>query len=171
MIRSFRGSTPRIAVSAYVDPGAHLIGNVIVGDRSSVWPASVLRGDNEAITIGDDTNIQDGTIIHTDPGFPATLGNRVTVGHACVLHGCVIEDDALIGIGAIVLNGAKIGAGAVVAAGALVPEGAQVEANTLVMGAPAKPRRPIREDEKERFRKGVASYAARGELYKKEAGQ
>src|SRR6185369_15815243 len=115
-----------------------------------------LRGDNEAITIGDDTNIQDGTIIHTDPGFPATLGNRVTVGHAGVLYGCVIEDDALIGIGAIVLNGAKIGAGAVVAAGALVPEGAQVEANTLVMGAPAKPRRPIREDEKERFRKGVA---------------
>jgi carbonic anhydrase/acetyltransferase-like protein (isoleucine patch superfamily) len=171
MIRSFRGRTPRIAVSAYVDPGAHLIGNVIVGERSSIWPTAVLRGDNEPITIGAETNIQDGTIIHTDPGFPTTLGDRVTVGHACVLHGCIIEDDALVGIGAIVLNGAKIGAGAVIAAGALVPEGMQIDANTLVMGAPAKPRRPIREEEKERFRKGVASYAARGELYKKESGQ
>ena len=168
MIRTFRGNTPRIAVSAYVDPGAHLIGSVIVGERSSVWPASVLRGDNEPITIGDDTNIQDGTIIHTDMGFPATIGNRVTVGHACVLHGCIIEDDALIGIGAIVLNGAKIRAGAVIAAGALVPEGMEVPADTLVMGAPAKPRRPIREEEKERFRKGVAIYSSRAAAYKEE---
>jgi len=152
-----------------VDPGAHLIGNVIVGERSSVWPASVLRGDNEPITIGDDTNIQDGTVIHTDMGFPAIIGNRVTVGHACVLHGCSIEDDSLIGIGAIVLNGAKVRSGAVVAAGALVPEGMEVPAGMLVMGAPAKARRAIREDEKERFRKGVAIYAARAADYKEEA--
>lgn len=152
-----------------MDAGAHLIGHVVVGERSSIWPACVLRGDNEPITIGEDTNVQDGTIIHTDPGFPTTLGNRVTIGHGCILHGCTIEDDALIGIGAIVLNGARIGRGAVVAAGALVTEGTLVEAHTLVMGAPAKPRRAVSEEEKERFRKGVASYVARAELYKKEA--
>ena len=168
MIRSLRGIAPRIAVSAYVDPGAHLIGNVIVGERSSVWPGSVLRGDNEPIQIGDDTNIQDGTIIHTDMGFPAIIGNRVTVGHGCILHGCVLEDDSLIGIGAIVLNGARVRSGAVVAAGALVTEGTEVAAGMLVMGAPAKPRRPVTEEEKERFRKGVEIYSARGQDYKKE---
>lgn len=166
MIRSFRGIAPSIAVSAYVDAGAHVIGHVIVGERASVWPGCVLRGDNEPITIGEETNVQDGTILHTDPGFPTTLGNRVTVGHGCILHGCIVEDDALIGIGAIVLNGARIGRGAVVAAGALVPEGARVEANTLVMGAPAKVRREVTEEERQRFRKGVASYVARGAAYK-----
>jgi carbonic anhydrase/acetyltransferase-like protein (isoleucine patch superfamily) len=143
MIRSFRGVAPRIAVSAYVDAGAHLIGHVIIGERSSVWPACVLRGDNEPITIGDDTNIQDGTIMHTDPGFPTTLGSRVTVGHGCILHGCMVEDDALIGIGAIVLNGARIGRGAVVAAGALVPEGTRRRKAALPQGR-SQLRRPRR---------------------------
>src|SRR5574341_398912 len=115
MIRSFRGLTPRIAASAYVDPGAHVIGDVEVGERSSIWPTAVLRGDLEPIRVGADTNIQDGTVIHTDRGFPATIGDRVTVGHAAVLHGCTVENDSLIGIGARVLNGARIGCGAVVA--------------------------------------------------------
>jgi gamma-carbonic anhydrase len=168
MIRTFRGTKPRIAASAYVDPGAHVIGDVEVGERSSVWPTAALRGDIEPIRIGVETNIQDGAIIHTDPGFPATIGDRVTVGHAAVLHGCTVENDSLIGIGALVLTGAKIGSGAVVAAGALVPEGTEVAAGMLVMGAPAKPRRPVSAEEHERFRRGAASYVARGQQYKEE---
>ena len=143
MIRSFRGTKPRIAASAYVDPGAHIIGDVEIGARASIWPCVVLRGDIEPIRIGADTNIQDGAIVHTDKGFPAIIGDRVSVGHAAVLHGCTVEAESLIGIGACVLTGAKIGRGAVVAASALVPEGMQVAADMLVMGAPARcPQRP-----------------------------
>ena len=166
MIRSFRGITPRIAASAYVDVGAHVIGDVEMGERSSIWPTATLRGDIEPIRVGADTNIQEGTIVHTDKGFPATIGDRVSVGHAAVLHGCTVEDDSLIGIGARVLNGARIGRGAVVAAGALVTEGMEVPPDTLVMGSPAKPRRPVSAEEQERFRRGVAGYVERGRLYK-----
>jgi carbonic anhydrase/acetyltransferase-like protein (isoleucine patch superfamily) len=166
MLRTLRGITPRVAESAYVDPGAHVIGDVTIGGRSTVWPGATLRGDIEPITVGDSTSIQEGSVVHTDKGFPATIGNRVTVGHMVVLHGCTIEDDALIGIGAIVLNGARIGRGAVVAAGALVPEGMIVEPETLVMGAPAKPRRAVSEEEKARFAHGVEQYALRAALYK-----
>ena len=169
MIRSFRGINPRIADSAYVDPGAHVIGDVEIGERASVWPCVVLRGDIEPIRVGADTNIQDGTVIHTDRGFPATIGDRVSVGHSAILHGCTIEEDSLIGMGATVLNGARIGRGAVVAAGALVPEGMEVPPDTLVMGAPAKPRRPVSADEKERFQKGVGGYVERGQQAKEEA--
>src|SRR5580765_2925585 len=171
MIRSFRGTNPRIAASAYVDSGAHVIGDVEIGERSSVWPCVVLRGDIEPIRVGTDTNIQDGAIIHTDKGFPAIIGDRVSVGHAAVLHGCTVEEDSLIGIGACVLTGAKIGRGAVVAAGALVPEGMQVAPHMLVMGAPAKPRRPVSADEKARFEKGVGGYVERGRQAKEEAAQ
>ena len=168
MIRSFRGIKPRIAASAYIDPGAHVIGDVEIGERSSVWPAVVLRGDIEPIRIGVETNIQDGTVVHTDKGFPAIIGDRVSVGHAVVLHGCTVEEDSLIGMGARVLNGAKIGRGAVVAAGSLVPEGMEVPPDTLVMGAPAKPRRAVTAEEKARFEKGVAGYMERGKQYKEE---
>jgi carbonic anhydrase/acetyltransferase-like protein (isoleucine patch superfamily) len=169
MIRSFRGTKPRIAASAYVDPGAHVIGDVEIGERSSVWPCVVLRGDIEPIRVGADTNIQDGTVIHTDRGFPTNIGDRVSVGHAAVLHGCMVEDDSLIGIGACVLTGAKIGRGAVVAAGSLVPEGMEVAPDMLVMGAPAKPRRPVSAEEKARFEKGVGGYVERGRQAKEDA--
>jgi carbonic anhydrase/acetyltransferase-like protein (isoleucine patch superfamily) len=169
MIRSFRGTKPRIAASAYVDPGAHVIGDVEIGERSSVWPCVVLRGDIEPIRVGAETNIQDGTIIHTDKGFPAIIGDRVSVGHAAVLHGCTVEEDSLIGIGACVLTGARIGRGAVVAAGSLVPEGMEVEPEMLVMGTPAKVRRPVTAEEKARFQKGVGGYVERGQQAKEEA--
>jgi carbonic anhydrase/acetyltransferase-like protein (isoleucine patch superfamily) len=168
MLRSFRGVTPRIAPSAYIDPGATVIGDVAVGERSSVWPITSLRGDLAPIRIGEETNIQDGTVIHTDEGFPALIGDRVTVGHSAVIHGCVIEDESVIGIGAIVLTGAKVGRGAVVAAGALVTEGMEVPPDTLVMGAPAKARRAVSAEEQARFRKGVANYAERSQIYLKE---
>jgi gamma-carbonic anhydrase len=171
MIRSFRGTKPRIAASAYVDPGAHVIGDVEIGERASIWPCVVLRGDIEPIRIGRDTNIQDGTVIHTDRGFPTTVGDRVSVGHSVILHGCTIEEESLIGMGAIVLNGARIGHGAVVAAGSLVPEGMQVAPDMLVMGTPAKPRRPVSPDEKARFEKGVGGYVERGRQAREEAAQ
>ena len=125
-----------------------------IGERSSVWPCVVLRGDIEPIRVGADTNIQDGTVIHTDRGFPTTIGDRVSVGHSVILHGCTVEEDSLIGMGATVLNGARIGRGAVVAAGSLVPEGMEVAPDMLVMGTPAKPRRPVSAEEKARFREG-----------------
>ena len=170
MIRKFRGTSPTVAPSAYVDPAANVIGMVTIGARSSIWPGATLRGDIEPITVGEETSIQEGSVVHTDKDFAARIGNRVTVGHMAVIHGCTIEDDALIGIGAIVLNGAKIGSGAVVAAGALVPEGVEVAPNTLVMGSPAKPRREVSADEKQRFARGVAGYAERAALYKESSG-
>ncbi len=165
MLRSYRGVSPRIAPSAYVDPGATVIGDVIIGERSSVWPSASIRGDISPLRIGDETNIQDGCVLHSDEGIPLTLGNRVTVGHSVVLHGCTIEDDAVIGIGAIVLNHARIGSGAVVAAGALAPEGMEIPPEMLAMGMPAKLRRPVSQEERERFREGVRHYAERAAEY------
>src|SRR5579872_251162 len=152
MIRAYRGTKPTIAASAYIDPSAQVIGDVTVGERASIWPNAVLRGDVNSIRIGDETNIQDNSVLHCDAGlFPLNIGNRVTVGHLAMIHGCTIEDDCLIGIGAVVLNGAKIGKGSVVAAGAVVPEGAQVPAYSMVMGVPAKVKRPLTDDERVRF--------------------
>jgi len=170
MIRSFRGITPSIAVSAYVDPSAVLIGDVTVGERSSIWPNATVRGDTDHIHIGVETNIQDGSVLHCDPRVPLTIGDRVTVGHSAMLHGCTVEDDALIGIGAIVLNQARIGKGAVVGAGSLVPEGMQVPPATLVIGVPAKPRRPVTPEEQARFAEAVEHYVERGAVYLEELG-
>jgi carbonic anhydrase/acetyltransferase-like protein (isoleucine patch superfamily) len=160
---------PRIAESAYIDGSAQIIGDVVIGERSSVWPNVAIRGDVNRVRIGDDTSIQDNSVVHVDHGqFPCIVGNRVTIGHRVVLHGCEVNDDALVGIGAIVLNGAKIGAGAIVAAGALVPEGMEVPANTLAMGMPAKVRRDVTPEEEERFRKNWQNYVAIAALYKEE---
>ncbi len=144
MIRPFRELMPRIAASAYIDISAQVIGDVIIGERSSVWPNVAIRGDVNYIRIGDETSIQDNSVLHVDHDqFPCIVGNRVTVGHRVVLHGCQVQDEALIGIGAVVLNGARIGAGAVVAAGAVVPEGMEVPSCMLAMGTPAKVRREV----------------------------
>ena len=169
MVRPYRGVTPRIAASAYIDPSAQVIGDVVVGERSSVWPQVTIRGDVNYIRVGDETSIQDNTVLHVDHRvYPCIVGNRVTVGHSVVLHGCVVEDDALIGIGAIVFNGAKIGSGSIVAAGALVPEGMDVPPNTLVMGTPAKPRRAVTEEEAVRFRENCQNYVKITKIYKEE---
>lgn len=169
MIRTYRGVMPRIAESAYIDLSAQIIGDVTVGERSSVWLNTSVRGDVNHIRIGDESSIQDNTVLHVDHQvYPCIIGNRVTVGHSAVLHGCVVEDEALIGIGAIVLNGATIGRGAIVAAGALVPEGMQVPANTLVMGAPAKVRRDVTAEEQARFAKNCDNYVKITAVYKEE---
>lgn len=169
MIRSFRGITPKVAVSAYVDPSAQIIGDVEIGERSSIWPCASLRGDTGPIRVGSETSIQDNCVLHLDEGFPLTIGDRVTVGHSVTLHGCTVESDSLIGIGATVLNGARIGKGSVVAAGSLVPEGMQVPESTLVMGVPAKVKRTVTAEEQARFAEGVAHYVEKARLYNQEA--
>ena len=168
MIRTYRGVVPQIAASAYVDPSAVVIGDAVVGERSSIWPCVVIRGDTARISVGSETSIQDGSVLHADDGVPCTIGDRVTVGHMVMLHGCTVEDDALIGIGAIVLNKARIGKGAVVAAGALVPEEMEVPAGMLVMGAPARVRREVTPEQRARFAEGVKHYVEQAAIYKQE---
>ncbi|WP_342361220.1 gamma carbonic anhydrase family protein [Terrarubrum flagellatum] len=137
---SLDGHAPEIADPArfYLAPDAHVIGRVRIGLDVSVWFGAVVRGDNDLIIIGDETNIQDGCVLHVDPGVPLTLGRNVTVGHKAILHGCVIGDGALIGMGATVLDGARIGAGSLVGAGALVTEGKEFPERSLIVGSPAK---------------------------------
>ncbi len=169
MVRAHRGRTPRVAASAYIDSSAQVIGDVEVGERSSVWCNATLRGDVHQIRIGEETNVQDNCVLHGQKEqWPVLLGDRVTVGHSAVLHGCVVEDDCMIGIGAIVLNGACIGAGSIVAAGALVPEGARIPPGSLVMGSPGKVKRPVRPEERERFRRTAQNYIGYREEYSNE---
>jgi carbonic anhydrase/acetyltransferase-like protein (isoleucine patch superfamily) len=167
MIRPFRGAVPQIAASAYIDPSAQVIGDVAVGERSSVWPNVSIRGDVNSIRIGEESNIQDNTVLHCDPvTFPLVIGNRVTVGHSAVVHGCTVEDESLIGIGAVILNGARIGRGSVIAAGAVVPEGMEIPPGSLAMGIPAKVRREVTADERERFRLNALHYVELGQIYR-----
>jgi len=149
---------PRIAASAWVHASAVVIGDVTLGEQVSVWPGAVLRGDRDSITIGDESNVQDGVVIHCDPGLPTVIGKRVTIGHRAVIHGATVEDGALVGIGAVVLNGAVIGAGALIAAGAVVGEGKKIPPHSLVMGVPGRVLRELDEEQRARVAKGYQTY-------------
>jgi carbonic anhydrase/acetyltransferase-like protein (isoleucine patch superfamily) len=141
-IRPYRGKHPQIAASAYIDPAAVIIGDVAIGEDSSVWPCSVIRGDVHYIRIGARSNIQDGCVLHVmRDECPLVLGDNVTVGHSVTLHGCVIESRCLIGMGAVILNGATVGSGSIVAAGTLITERTVIPASSLVMGSPGKVKR------------------------------
>jgi carbonic anhydrase/acetyltransferase-like protein (isoleucine patch superfamily) len=169
MIRPYRGVYPKIAASCYIDPSAQLIGDIEIGERSSVWCNVTIRGDVNYIRIGEESNVQDNSVIHVEHDvYPTILHNRVTIGHSVTLHGCVIEDDCLIGIGAIILNGARIGQGSVIAAGALVPERMQVPPGSMVMGVPAKIKREITPEERERFRENAQNYVRYRQTYREE---
>ena len=144
--------------TAFVAPGAVVVGNVRVGARASVWFGVVARGDSEAVVIGPDSNVQDGCVLHADPGQPCLLGARVSLGHGAIVHGATIEDDVLIGIHATVLNGARIGAGSLVAAGALVPPGMVVPPGSLVMGVPGKVVRAASSEDQDRIQRTAAHY-------------
>jgi carbonic anhydrase/acetyltransferase-like protein (isoleucine patch superfamily) len=135
--------------TAFIAPGAIVLGDVHLGAESSIWYNAVLRGDTDRLTIGDRSNIQDLTMIHADPGVPCSVGSRVTVGHRVILHGCIIEDDCLIGMGAIVLNRVRVGRGSIVGAGAVLLEGMDVPPGSLVVGLPAKVVRPVNEAARE----------------------
>jgi carbonic anhydrase/acetyltransferase-like protein (isoleucine patch superfamily) len=148
MLRAFKSVFPSVDSSAYVDTSAQIIGDVHVGPESSVWMNVVIRGDVNHVRIGARTNIQDLTLVHVmRDTHPTTIGDDVTVGHSAVIHGCTIEDRCLIGMGAILLNGCRVGTGSIIAAGSVVPEGMQVPPGSMVMGVPAKVKRPLTADE------------------------
>src|SRR6185312_7946980 len=148
MIRPHRGRLPRLAPNVFVDDSAQVIGDVEIGDERSVWMCAVVRGDVNWIRIGRRSNVQDGTIVHVMTNtHPTHIGDNVTIGHAAVIHGCTIEDQCLIGMGAILLNGAHVGTGSIVAAGTLLVEGAKIPPRSLVMGSPGKVKRTLSEAE------------------------
>ena len=164
MLIEYEGITPNVHSSVFVAPGAMLIGDVKIGEESSIWFNCVLRGDLEPIHIGCRTNIQDGTVIHMDKEIPCLIGDDVTVGHGAILHSCAIDNEALIGMGAILLTGCKIGERAIVAAGTLVREGQEIPSGTIAMGVPAVVKREATEEEFERVRNGKDDYVYRGKI-------
>ena len=147
LILPIAGHAPQLNPESWVAPNATLIGRVVLAAGSSAWYGAILRAEAETIEIGEGSNIQDGVTIHVDPGFPARVGAGVTVGHNVVLHGCTVEDDCLIGMGAVVLNGATIGAGSLIAAGAVISQGAVIAPRSMVAGVPGKVRRELTDDE------------------------
>ena len=170
MLRSYKGVAPRLGQRVYVDVSAQVIGDVELGDHSSVWMNAVVRGDVHSIRIGAHTNIQDNCVVHVFKALhPTVLADHVTVGHSVTLHGCTIGSWCLIGMGATILNGAKIGDESIVAAGTLVPEGMEVPPRSLVMGLPAKVRRPITEEERDGLRVYAQNYFEYKETYLAEA--
>ena len=157
---------PDIDASAYVADGATLIGKVTLGANASVWTGATIRGDNERITIGAASNVQEGAVMHTDIGYPLVIGSSVTIGHQAMLHGCTVGDGSLIGIQAVILNGAKIGKGCLVGAGALITEHKEFPDYSLIIGAPAKAVRTLGPDDIAKLEASAASYVARAQLFK-----
>ena len=166
-IRSLHGVVPKIAPSAYIDPNAVVIGNVTIGEHSSVWPCAVIRGDVHWIRIGARTNIQDGSVLHVQRDqFPLLLGDEITVGHAVVLHGCTVESRCLIGMGSTILNGAVIGEGSIIAAGTLIPERTIVPPGSMFMGHPGKFRRALTPQEQEHLVASAQGYVENAAAFK-----
>lgn len=163
---SLNGVAPRVHPTAWVAPTAVLIGDVEIGPRASVWWGAVVRGDNALIRVGEESNIQDGAVLHADPGFPLEVGRRVTVGHRATLHGCKIHDSTLVGIGATVLNGAELGPCAMLGAHALVPERRQISAGQLALGSPAKPVKSLSDVQRQLIELSAASYVERIDRYR-----
>jgi carbonic anhydrase/acetyltransferase-like protein (isoleucine patch superfamily) len=158
--------SPTIAMSAYVAPSASIIGNAVLADHSSVWFGATLRGDNDTISIGVNSNVQDGAVLHTDPGLPLVVGANVSVGHQAMLHGCTVGEGSLIGIQAVVLNAAVIGRGCLVGAGAVITERKVFADGTLILGAPAKVVRELTAQERGNLLEVAAIYAARAAYYR-----
>lgn len=167
MIRPYRGRRPVIADSAYVDESAQVIGAVTLGERTSVWPNTTIRGDVNSIEIRDESNIQDNSCLHVDRDKPLIVGKGCVVGHSVTLHACVVEDSCLIGMGSTVLSGSRIGTGSVIAAGSVVVEGADIPRHSLVVGVPGVIKRETTDDELERIRGGAKNYVDLSREYMK----
>jgi len=150
----------------FVAHDATVLGDVTLHNDASVWFQVVIRADNDRIVIGEETNIQDGSVLHVDPGYPMTLGRRVTVGHKVMLHGCTVGDGSLIGINSVILNGARIGAGTLVGANTLIPEGKEIPDGVLVLGSPGKVVRELKPEEKDGLLQAAAGYVKRSLFYK-----
>src|SRR4051812_2729054 len=149
---------PSIHPSAFIHLGAYVIGDVTLGARVSVWPTAVIRGDTAPVVVGEDSNVQDGAVLHVDHGVPCTIGKRVAIGHRAVVHGATVHDDCLVGMGAIVLNRVVVGSGSIIGAGAVCTEGMEIPPNSMVIGVPAKIRRQTTDDERVRIARTVQSY-------------
>ncbi|HKT07904.1 MAG TPA: gamma carbonic anhydrase family protein [Gemmatimonadaceae bacterium] len=149
---------PSIHPTAYIHPQAVILGDVSLGAHVSVWPTAVLRGDSDRIVVGDESNVQDGSVLHADHGLPAIVGKRVAIGHRAIVHGAVIEDGCLIGMGCVVLNGARVGAGSIIGAGAVVTEGMQIPPGSLVLGVPARVVKPVTPEMTARIAATVDAY-------------
>jgi carbonic anhydrase/acetyltransferase-like protein (isoleucine patch superfamily) len=172
MIRSYQGVTPTVPPSCYVDESAQLIGDVVLADHVSIWMNAVLRGDVHSIRIGAHSNVQDCCVLHgMKEQYAVFVGEYVTVGHNVTLHGCLVEDRCLIGMGSIILNGARIGAGSIIAAGTLIPENTRVEAGSLWMGSPGKFRRKLEEQDQQLILRYAKNYLGYKESYLKEMGK
>jgi carbonic anhydrase/acetyltransferase-like protein (isoleucine patch superfamily) len=166
MIRSYRGITPVIPASCYVDASAQIIGDVVLGEHASVWMNAVLRGDVHSIRVGANSNVQDCCVLHgMKQQYGVLVGGYVTVGHSVTLHGCTIEDRCLIGMGSVILNGARIGAGSIIAAGTLIPEKTVVEPGSLWMGSPGKFRRKLVEKDRDTILRYARNYLEYKESY------
>lgn len=159
---------PRVADGVFIAPNATLIGDVIIEDGASVWFGVVMRGDVDSISVGRGSNVQDLTVVHCDPGMPVRVGENVTIGHSCIIHGCTIEENCLIGMGSTVLNGARIGANSLVGAGSLVTEGKEFPPGSVIMGRPAKVVRQVSEIELARIRRGSEFYQLNAERFRRE---
>ena len=166
-VRNSRAHVPTIHPTAFIHPQAVVVGDVTLGARVSIWPTAVLRGDSAAIKIGDDTNVQDGTIVHVDEGLPTVIGKRVGIGHRAIVHGTTIEDDCLIAMGAILLNGVHVGTGSIVGAGAVCREGMRIPPNSLVLGVPGRVTRETTAEDRDRIRWTVESYLELQERHKR----
>lgn len=156
----FEGESPSLAEDAWVAPGATVIGRAGIESQAGVFYGAVIRADTERIVLGSRSNLQDGAVIHADPGFPALIGAGVSIGHHAVVHGCTVEKDCLIGMGSVILNSAHVGAGSLIAAGAVVTEGVRIPPRSLVAGVPAKVRREIGDEELESIRENARSYVS-----------
>ena len=167
MIYDFEGQTPKIDPGSWVAPNAVIIGRVELKKNSNIWFNTTLRGDLEPIIIGENSNIQDGSVLHTDPGYPLKVGKNVTVGHMVMLHGCTIGDNSLIGIGAVILNNAKIGKNCLIGAKALITENKEIPDNSLVIGSPGKVVREITEEEKKAIIENTKHYQDNWKKYSK----
>ncbi len=165
-IYQFGDIAPEINPSAYIAESANIIGKVKVDANASVWFNATIRGDNELISVGENSNIQEGCVLHTDPGYPLRIGKNVTVGHQAMLHGCTIGEGSLVGIQAVILNGARIGKNCLVGAGALVTEGKEFPDDSLIMGSPAKVARTLSPDDISRMHGNTDNYVKRGQLFK-----
>ncbi len=167
MIYDFEGNTPKMDQNSWVASNAVIIGKVELKKDSNIWFNVTLRGDVEPITVGEGSNVQDGSVLHTDPGCPITIGKNVTIGHLVMLHGCVIEDDCLIGIGSTILNKAKIGKNSIIGANALITENKVIPERSLVLGSPGKVVRQVTDEEIKSIKENAEHYVANYKKYKK----
>jgi len=161
----YEGSEPDVSADAWVAPNAALVGKVTLEAEASVWFGAVIRADGDSIRVGAGSNVQDGCVLHADPGFPLQVGSGVSIGHNAVVHGCVVEDDVLVGMGAVVMNGARIGRGSLVAAGTVVLEGTDIPPGSLVAGVPGKVRRTLTEEEMRDLQGTAERYRSRRREY------